>query len=153
MQYWRTLDTSLPVKCPLDRSAISFLSPNHALRERVIAANQGQDEGAASRSEEEAQLLAYNQRFANLPRGIRQELREDLAMYRNLNPSTFQWWLIHGLLILVILYIFMPFDLIPDHLGLVGYLDDAFAFVFIGAVIIIMFNGIRERIIANGVRR
>lgn len=153
MQYWRTLDQTLPVKCPLDRSPISFLAPNHALRALVVADQGGQDENANTLAQDETQLATYNELFAHLPRSIPQELREDIAMYRNLNPSRGQWWLIHGLMILVILYVIFPFDLIPDYLGLVGLLDDAFALVFVLAVVVMMFNGIREGLINDGVRR
>lgn len=153
MRYWRSLDTNRPVKCPLDRSAVSFLAPNHALRERVVAAAGGRDEAAATRRQDEDDLATYNQRFAHQPRGLAQGIREDIAIYQNLPASRYQWWLIHGLIALVLLYLIFPFDLIPDYYGLIGFADDAFAIIFIAAVIIAMLNGIRESIIANGVRR
>lgn len=153
MQYWRTLDQTLPVKCPLDRSPISFLAPNNSLRALVIADQGGRDESANTRAQDETQLAAYNELFSHLPRSIPQELREDIVLYRNLNPARGQWWLIHGLMILVVLYVIFPFDLIPDHLGLVGFLDDAFAFIFVLAVLAMVFNGMREGIIANVGRR
>lgn len=41
-------------------------------------------------------------------------------------------FLFYAVLIFVIAYIFMPFDLIPDELGIVGLLDDIMIIIFVG---------------------
>ena len=152
MSYWRTTGENAPVKCPLDRTPVSYMVPNFALRDQCAHVNRSDAAAVPSAADVanwDSQLTAYNQRFSNLPRGIGQELREDIAIYRNLPINSMQKWLINGLIVLVVLYILMPVDLIPDTVGLAGYVDDAFALIGIAIILLAMLNSLRSSMIRN----
>lgn len=140
------------MKCPLDRTPVSYIVPNFALRDQCNHANR-HDANALSNPADvanlDAQLMAYNQRFSNMPRGIGQEIREDIAIYRNLPMTSIQKWLINGLIFLTALYVIFPVDLIPDSVGIAGYIDDAFAIIGIAIIVLAMLNSVRSSIIRN----
>lgn len=62
---------------------------------------------------------------------------------------TVQKYLLIGLFVLTFLYIIFPVDLIPDTVGIAGYIDDAFAVIIIAVVALGIFNSIRTNIIQN----
>jgi len=152
MSYWRSSGQDAPVKCPLDRTPVSYIVPNFALRDQCNHVNRHASNAVPSAADVanlDAQLTAYNQRFSNMPRGIGQELREDIAIYRNLPVSSVQKWLINGLVIFTLLYVIFPIDLIPDILGITGYIDDAFAIIGIAIIVLAMLNSLRSSMIRN----
>lgn len=57
-------------------------------------------------------------------RQIASGLKRELRVYRVAVRHARTPWLAKGLLLAALVYIAMPFDLIPDFLPLVGHLDD-----------------------------
>ncbi len=60
------------------------------------------------------------------PHSVRAEIRESVAdcysspMFERTDPKTLMKWLILG----AVVYLLLPFDLIPDLLGILGRIDD-----------------------------
>lgn len=152
LSYWQSLGTENQIKCPLDRTFVSYLAPNFAVRDQCARLPNETQPTAAEQQQLDSELAAYNARFANIPRGLGQEIREDLAIYRNLPANSIHKWIINFMVIGTVLYLLFPVDLIPDSLGLVGYLDDAFAIIFILIIVVLMLGAIRSNIIQNGNR-
>jgi len=108
------------------------LIPNYVLRKEV-AAQLSTHEDAAQSAACDRQIEAYNTAFSQQPQTITESIRDDWVMLGYMRAGSFlNTVLLYATIALVLAYLFFPFDLIPDELGLVGYVDD-FAF-FIAAI-------------------
>eukprot|EP00026_Physarum_polycephalum_P019079 Phypoly_transcript_20920.p1 GENE.Phypoly_transcript_20920~~Phypoly_transcript_20920.p1 ORF type:complete len:187 (+),score=9.28 Phypoly_transcript_20920:48-608(+) len=132
LEYWNKKGRSSKVTCPIDRKPISLLIPNYVLRKEV-SSQLRQHENSSLAAQYDREIETYNTKFAHQPQTVTESIREDWAMLGLMRAGNFfHTILVYATLILVLLYLFFPFDLIPDELGLVGYVDD-FAFL-IGAI-------------------
>eukprot|EP01098_Paradermamoeba_levis_P013168 TRINITY_DN5940_c0_g1_i2.p1 TRINITY_DN5940_c0_g1~~TRINITY_DN5940_c0_g1_i2.p1 ORF type:complete len:145 (-),score=29.80 TRINITY_DN5940_c0_g1_i2:231-665(-) len=111
--------------CPIDRRPVSMLIPSYTIRSEIPPI----DENLATQVD--LQVEEYNIKFSLSHRNISDLLNEDILlmkrMYRN---SLFYKALMLITLSLVLLYIILPMDLLPDT-SLVGYLGDL-VIVFLG---------------------
>lgn len=66
------------------------------------------------------------------------QLREDVAILRRASSeSPAHRYVLVGAVLLLVIYIVLPYDLIPDELGIVGFLDDFGVFAI---VMIVLYN-------------
>lgn len=141
----------------MDRQPVSFMVPNDLLRAQVAGIVRNADDvppadaQTIERFDDEA--ASYNQQFALLPRGLPQEVREGIAIYRNLPDNNRTKWIINMLIFAVLLYAFLPWDLLPDSLGFVGYIDDFFTFVVLIGIAFMMLNSMRQAMVEASLNR
>jgi len=107
------------VVCPLDRKPVSMIIKNYTIRQEV-------DSQLATNNEQnahDAQIDRYNNMFsrADINFGARDTWLLDMLHRHNVLNHV----IMYVVMILVVLYIFFPWDLIPEHLfGPLGFLDD-----------------------------
>jgi uncharacterized membrane protein YkvA (DUF1232 family) len=78
-------------------------------------------------------------------------LREDVALLRRASSeSDLHRYIVIGLFILVVLYIVLPFDLIPDDIGAIGFVDDFVIFFFVMIVLYVIAETYRRTLIDRG---
>jgi len=77
-------------------------------------------------------IQEYNEKFQSLPRSIPLLIQEDTVLLRRLLKESRVYQAIAVFTVIFgVLYFFLPADLIPDDLPLIGYLDDLIVVIFL----------------------
>lgn len=122
------------IACPYCRASVEAVFPAYQLRESQAAVGQPVDAAAVQATDR--QLHVYNTHPAFAARAtVRTRALMLLRGMANVQllPLVVRFKI--GLLILVVfLYVLLPFDLIPDMMGAIGFVDDA-ALVVLMAVV------------------
>jgi RING finger protein 170 len=152
ISYWRRSDQQNKVKCPLDRREVSMMIPNYAIRNEI---NSKKPPKSPKSSEAvDTQIDEYNHKFAELPRQFNERMREDYFLLRRLireRPKL--QWLILGVIIFAIIYFLTPADLLPDSLGLIGFLDDLLIWLLVFLMFYVMAESYRAWLLFDLRRR
>eukprot|EP01122_Echinamoeba_exundans_P004754 TRINITY_DN14995_c0_g1_i1.p1 TRINITY_DN14995_c0_g1~~TRINITY_DN14995_c0_g1_i1.p1 ORF type:complete len:213 (+),score=28.05 TRINITY_DN14995_c0_g1_i1:36-641(+) len=148
LTYWQTKSPNQKIDCPQDRVKVSLMIPNFVIRSELskIDPRFSQDGAKFDRL-----IDQYNNQFSEAPMPFGDRLREDVALLRRAsNESDLHRYVVIGLFILVVLYIILPVDLIPDDFGVVGFVDDFAIFFFVMVVLYMIAETYRRSLIDRG---
>jgi len=151
--YWRTQYPSMmtAMNCPYCRQNVSVLFPT--FRDDEVT-NPPVDEEVVSPTELTALINQYNRRFSGLPRPWLEHVWELPLLLRHLAGELFSpggmailfRLRVFCIVLSLLLYIVLPFDVIPESVfGLFGLLDDIFIFLLVAIYISIIYR----RFLAN----
>ncbi|KAL6060348.1 Postreplication repair E3 ubiquitin-protein ligase RAD18 [Balamuthia mandrillaris] len=148
LELWNRGGKRNQVRCPMCRSNVSMLIPSLTTRSEVLNFQRSPGAPGSSSGVEmtrgqsthdyDAQIEEYNQRFREYDRSLPQQLNEDWVLLlrifqtpaSSIEVGSGQHLLYKAMVaiafVLMVIYLVVPFDLIPDFMGVVGYLDDLF---------------------------
>eukprot|EP01111_Echinosteliopsis_oligospora_P018718 TRINITY_DN873_c0_g1_i1.p1 TRINITY_DN873_c0_g1~~TRINITY_DN873_c0_g1_i1.p1 ORF type:complete len:189 (+),score=7.26 TRINITY_DN873_c0_g1_i1:61-627(+) len=139
LDYWQKQGKSQKLKCPIDRREVSMIIPNYVLRREVLHQLKESGETNVDAADIDSKIDEYNGFFANAPQPVTERLRDDLVVWNLMRSggNTLYSLLTYASLVFATIYLFFPFDLIPDSYGLIGYMDDLA--LFAGAIWFIIY--------------
>jgi len=138
LSYWSSLGEDKPAICAVCRGSISHISPSFVIRsviderEKNNNNNNNDDKNniahGESGTEIDRKLESYNLKFENTSRWVHQNLLNAVGLYYNFNNLSFIPKLtVIVMVILSLLYLLLPFDVLPESVfGVLGFLDDLF---------------------------
>eukprot|EP01112_Ceratiomyxa_fruticulosa_P010563 TRINITY_DN2804_c0_g2_i1.p1 TRINITY_DN2804_c0_g2~~TRINITY_DN2804_c0_g2_i1.p1 ORF type:complete len:194 (-),score=14.06 TRINITY_DN2804_c0_g2_i1:31-612(-) len=126
LDFWESKGKTHRVKCPIDRREVAMIIPNHVLR-REVDTQLGRDTtDSERRRQNDARIDEYNN-IHSYSQSTVARVRDDIVLARTaFRSSSFFRLLIQFTFVFVFFYFFLPYDVIPDSMGIFGYLDDMF---------------------------
>ncbi|ELR14095.1 zinc finger, C3HC4 type (RING finger) domain containing protein [Acanthamoeba castellanii str. Neff] len=152
LRVWETDREQRPIRCPIDRRNVSMLIPSYALRAGVDAyrreTGQAVEPEAGPAGQHDAKVDEYNQRYLNADRPVMQRVQEDWVLFNRVMSGdlTLRKILTTITICLGVLYLFVPFDLIPDSAGLVGLFDDLVVWLAIVWFVVALLESYRQNL-------
>jgi uncharacterized membrane protein YkvA (DUF1232 family) len=134
IDYWNSLPSDAPKKCPLDRRVVTFVIPSYDQRQKVNQHHHipGREQGGRLSQDIDAQLYRWNRILNNQAHPL-YDVRENVHLLHRFyegseedNTIILNKFILFFVLLLVILYIISPMDLIPDTIPVIGLLDELF---------------------------
>jgi len=152
--YWNSLPSDSPKKCPLDRKVVTFVIPSHGVRQRVHSHQRSEDTTSEQRlsshttrrviltgdttssTDIDRELLIWN-RVLNAQSRPFLDWNENAHLLHRFyegtedeHPPVINKIILFLVLFVFFLYFLMPFDLIADSIPVIGFLDDIILPIF-----------------------
>jgi uncharacterized membrane protein YkvA (DUF1232 family) len=152
LRVWETDREQRPIRCPIDRRNVSMLIPSYALRAGVDAhrreTGQAIAPDAGPAGQYDGKVDQYNQRYLNADRPVIQRVQEDWVLFNRVmnGDLTLRKILTIITICLGFIYLILPFDLVPDSVGLVGLFDDVVVWLAIVWFVVALLESYRQNL-------